>query len=173
MTKYTPEEAREKYLECFKGLYDVCIDQGWGDPFSYARSREIHMAIALDHDVADTYSGADAYDKGEPVEYKSTIGKGINATYNGISVKDTWEEQDEYLREEKLLKYDDHYYARYEHGDIVELWHLKGQQVYDYLRPRLEQKYNKLKSGAKQAADPRLGDNICASYIRSNAKALR
>ena len=67
MTKYTPEEAREKYLECFKGLYDVCIDQGWGDPFSYARSREIHMAIALDHDVADTYSGADAYDKGEPV----------------------------------------------------------------------------------------------------------
>ena len=173
MTKYTPEEARKKYEECFKGLYDVCIDQGWGDPFSYARSREIHMAIALDHDVADTYSGADAYDQGEPVEYKSTIGKDINATYNGISVKDTWEEQDQYLREEKLLKYDDHYYARYEHGDIVELWHLKGQQVYDYLRPRLEQKYKKLKARAKHPADPRLGDNICASYIRSHGKALR
>ena len=173
MTKYTPEEAREKYLECFKGLYDVCIDQGWGDPFSYARSREIHMAIELGHDVADTYSGADAYDDGKPVEYKSTIGENINATYNGISVKDTWEEQDEYLREEKLLKYDDHYYARYEHGDIVELWHLKGQQVYDYLRPRLEQKYDRLKKRATQPADPRLGDNICASYIRKCGKAIK
>ena len=104
MTKYTPEEARKKFKECFEGMYDVCEDQGWGDPNSYARSREIHMAIELGHDVADTYSGADAYDKGEPVEYKSTIGDNINATYNGISVKDTWEEQDEYLREEKALK---------------------------------------------------------------------
>ena len=73
MAKYTELQARRLYEQYFRGLYEVCEDQGWGDPFSYARSREIDMAIALDHDVSPTYSGADAYDHGEPVEYKSTI----------------------------------------------------------------------------------------------------
>ena len=172
MTKYSPEQAKELFKKHFEGLYEVCEDQGWGDPFSYARSREIDMAIALDHDVSPTYSGADAYDHGEPVEYKSTINDNINATYNGISVKDTWEDEDKYLRDEKLLKYKDHYYARYEHGKIVEMWHLTGQQVYDYLRPKLEQKYAKLKSRAKQPADPRLGATIGASYIREHGESM-
>ena len=57
------------------------------------------------------------YDKnGKPVEYKSTIDKRINGTYNGISVQDTWEEQERYLIDEKLGKYSGHYIARYERG---------------------------------------------------------
>ena len=173
MTKYSPEQAKELFKKHFEGLYEVCEDQGWGDPFSYARSREIHMAIELGHEVSEDYSGSDATDDKGEVEYKSTIGDKISATYNGISVKDTWEEQDEYLRSEKLLKYHKHYYARYEGAQIVELWSLGGDTVYNYLAPRLEKKFKKLKARAKQPADPRLGDNICAGYIKKHAHKIR
>ena len=37
----TPEE---KYRDLYEQMYDLCDEQGWGDPFSYARSREIYMA---------------------------------------------------------------------------------------------------------------------------------
>ena len=37
----TPEE---KYRDLYEQMYDLCKEQGWGDPFSYARSREIYMA---------------------------------------------------------------------------------------------------------------------------------
>ena len=107
----TPEQ---KYQQLFEKMYQLCIEQGWGDPFSYARSREIHLAGVLGHKVAEDYSGADAYDKYDlPIEYKSTIGKKLTATYNGISVQPTWEEQVDYLVDEKIGKYHHHYYARY------------------------------------------------------------
>ena len=54
----TPEE---KYRDLYEQMYDLCEEQGWGDPFSYARSREIYMAGLLGHKVADDYSGAVSY----------------------------------------------------------------------------------------------------------------
>ena len=36
--------AKRRFSECFSEMYNICKDMGWGDPFSYARSREIHMA---------------------------------------------------------------------------------------------------------------------------------
>ena len=98
MNTITPEL---QYQALYEQLYTLCEDQGWGDPFSYARSREIHMAGILGHRIADDYSGADAFDEEGGCEYKSTIGKHINATYNGISVQDTWELQEKYLIEDK------------------------------------------------------------------------
>ena len=66
----------EKYMQLFKQMSQVCDEQGWGDPFSYARSKEIYATCVLEHKVADSFSGADAFNQnGEPVEYKSTIGK--------------------------------------------------------------------------------------------------
>ena len=98
------ETAEQRYTRLFEEMYEICNTEGWGDPFSYARSREIHMAGILGHRVADDYSGADAYDKYDlPVEYKSTIGKKLTATYNGISVQDTWEKQVDYILNEKYL----------------------------------------------------------------------
>ena len=71
-TVTTPEQ---KYQQLFEAMYQLCDDNNWGDPFSYARSREIHLAGILGHQVSDTLSGADAYDSdNNPVEYKSTIG---------------------------------------------------------------------------------------------------
>ena len=66
----------QRYQQLFEQMYELCESNNWGDPFSYARSREIHLAGLLGHRVADDYSGADAYDNNNnPVEYKSTIGK--------------------------------------------------------------------------------------------------
>ena len=58
----TPEE---KYRDLYEQMYDLCEEQGWGDPFSYARSRELYMAGLLGHKVADDYSGEDAIDEDE------------------------------------------------------------------------------------------------------------
>ena len=51
----TPEQ---QYQQLFEQMYQLCEDNEWGDPFSYARSREIHMAGVLGHTIADDYSGS-------------------------------------------------------------------------------------------------------------------
>ena len=55
----TPEQ---KFQKLFEEMYTLCEENNWGDPFSYARSREIHMAGVLGHKVAEDYAGADAFD---------------------------------------------------------------------------------------------------------------
>ena len=57
LTRMTPEQ---QYQQLFEQMYALCEANEWGDPFSYARSREIHMAGILGHTIADDYSGADA-----------------------------------------------------------------------------------------------------------------
>ena len=64
----TPEQ---EYRELYEKMAQLCDQQGWGDPFSYARSKEIYAATVLGHQVAKDFSGADAIDNGEEVEYKS------------------------------------------------------------------------------------------------------
>jgi hypothetical protein len=154
------ERFRTAYLE----LQQVCQEAGWGDPFSYARGKEMFMAIELGHSVADTLSGADAYNQnGEPVEYKSTIGKSISGTYNGISVLPTWEEQVEYLRNKKIGCYGEHYIARFgkESGVIEEMYQLTGEQACEILIPKLAKKY----PTQLTKKDPRLGATITKGEI--------
>ena len=130
--------AEEKYKIGKKMMLEACDENGWGDPFSYARAKEIDIAIQLGHKVSDTLSGADGYDEDGGCEYKSTIGKNINGTYNGISVQPTWSEQVEYLKNEKIGKYKNHYIARFDKGNIVEVWKLDGKTVLNILLPKLE-----------------------------------
>ena len=161
VTQHTPEE---QYQQLFEAMYSLCDEHGWGDPFSYARSREIHLAGILGHTVADDYSGADAYDQdGQPVEYKSTIGKKLTATYNGISVQDTWENQLKYLKEEKIGKYQHHFFARYHLGKVVEVYRMTGQQVLDILIPNLKRQFE----DKRVKKDPRLGYTISNKLIQS------
>jgi hypothetical protein len=159
----TPEQ---KFQQLFEEMYQLCEEQGWGDPFSYARSREIHLASILGHQIAETYSGADAIspdpEEGE-VEYKSTIAKSINGTYNGISVQDTWEEQERYIIEDKIGKYSSHYYARYKDGRIVEIWKLTGDDVLMILLPKLKKDWARKINGNHK--DPRLSANLSKSEI--------
>ena len=100
--KMTPQK---EFADLFERMYELCNQNNWGDPFSYARSREIHLANTLNHKISDTLSGADAIDEDGECEYKTTVGKNITATYNGISVKSTWDEQLKYLEEQKICKY--------------------------------------------------------------------
>ena len=155
----------EKFAKIYKEMADLCEENGWGDPFSYARAKEIYAACALEHSVATTFSGADAFNKkGEEVEYKSTTDENIRGSYTGISVQPTWEKQVEYLKEEKILKYPEHYFNRFENGELVESWRLTGQQVYNILLPKIEKKFRNPKREKK--ADPRLSANVCMTEIK-------
>ena len=158
----TPEQ---KFAKLYKEMWDLCQENDWGDPFSYARAKEIYATCALGHSMpgADAYSGADGInEKGEGVEYKSTIGKNVKGAYTGISVKPTWAEQDKYLFEEKIAKYPEHYYNRFENGELVESWRLDGQTAYEILQPKVKKKY----PDAHKKADPRLSATVTNKEIK-------
>lgn len=156
----TPEQ---EYRNLYERMAELCEEQGWGDPFSYARSKEIYAATVLGHKVADTFSGADAFNsKGEPVEYKSTIDKNNKGSYTGISVQSTWKEQEAYLENEKIAKYPEHFYNRFQNGKLVESWKLDGDTVLDILKPKLRRKFDTV----FQKKDPRLSAQISWSEIQ-------
>lgn len=159
---------QEEFAQLFKRMYQICEQQQWGDPFSYARSREIHMANTLGHQIGSTLSGADAIDEDGECEYKSTIGPQIQATYNGISVQPTWEQQLAYLKTEKIGKYKNHYYARYKGANIVELYKLSVDKVLEFILPKLYTQYHRENKGK----DPRLGVTIPKKYIVEHATLM-
>ena len=164
----TPDQ---KFQKLFEEMYTLCEENNWGDPFSYARSREIHMAGVLGHKVAEDYAGADAFDEVGECEYKSTIGKNINATYNGISVQDTWEEQDEYILNNKIGKYENHYYARYDGGKIAEVWKLSAKDVLSLIMPKIKKQYPKKQKGFGK--DPRIGVSIPMRDIITHGERIK
>ena len=159
----TPEQ---RYKQLYEEMARVCEEQGWGDPFSYARSKEIYAACVLGHSVAGSYSGADAInnENNNECEYKSTIGPRCQGAYTGISVQDTWEEQDRYLLEEKIAKYPEHYYNRFEGGRMAESWMMSGIDVYNALRPKLKKSY----PNVLDKKDPRQSATITWSEIQQH-----
>jgi hypothetical protein len=165
--QFNSPEEEYKYL--YERMASLCEEQGWGDPFSYARSKEIHAAIELGHKVAATYSGADAFNDGnDPVEYKSTTGKAVQGAYTGISVQPTWEEQEKYLREEKIAKYPEHYYNRFDGGKLVESWVMDGDKVLDILLPKLCKKF----STVLNKKDPRLSATVTTKEIKKYGRRV-
>ena len=151
------QEAKKKYIELFQQMSDLCATEGWGDPHSYARSKEILAACHLGHEVSGTLSGADAFNKeGQAVEYKSTISKNCKGSYTGVSVFPTWEEQQKYLITKKIGTYPEHYYNRFEDGRLVESWKLSGKDVLSILLPKFAAKYPTVLS----KKDPRLSANL-------------
>ena len=151
------KRPEQRYIELYKEMADLCEAQGWGDPFSYARSKEVYASIELGHKVASTLSGADGFNqKNEPCEYKSTIAGKVKGSYTGISVQETWDKQVEYLKKEKIGKYPEHYFNRFAEGKLVESWRLTGQQVLDILIPKLQKKFPSVLT----KKDPRLSADV-------------
>ena len=138
------ETFQKKYKKLYLEMATLCENEpGVGDPFSYARSKEIFTAIEMQHEISDTLAGADGIDQEGACEYKSTTGKSIQGAYTGISVQPTWADQEKYLREEKIGKYENHYYSRFEGSKgIVEIWKLSGDDVLSILLPKLRKKYD-------------------------------
>jgi hypothetical protein len=167
MSKTFQKEYKRLYLE----LAALCEnEEGAGDAFSFARSKEILAAIELQHEISESLSGADAIDEDGECEYKSTINPSIKGSYTGISVQDTWEEQEEYLREEKIGKYENHYYSRFEGSKgIVEIWKLSGDDVLSILLPKLRKKYDTVLT----MKDPRLQANVSKKDIKQYGIQIR
>ena len=154
----------EEYVELYKQMAEICDKKGAGDPFSYARSKEIYAAIVLGHEVSETLSGADAYTKeGNPCEYKSTTTKNCKGAYTGISVQKTWGKQVKYLVEEKIVPYE-HYYTRFAKGRLVEAWMMPGELVYKILLPKIKTSYETLSS----RKDRRVSADMCWTDIKKH-----
>jgi len=162
----TPEE---EYLALYKRMAELCEEQNWGDPFSYARSKEINAACRLGHQVATTFSGADAImPDGTEVEYKSTTDVAVKGSYTGISVQPDWHSQLEYLAEDKIKKYPLHFYNRFEVGGLAESWVLEGGIVFDILVPKLKKKFPTVLN----KKDPRLSANVTTKEIKRYGKKV-
>jgi hypothetical protein len=162
----TPEQ---EYRNLYERMALLCEEQEWGDPFSYARSKEIYAATVLGHKVAPDFSGADAINQnGEELEYKSTIDKHCKGAYTGISVQPTWEQQEKYLTDKKIGKYTEHFYNRFNGGKLVESWKMNGKTVLGLLKPKLRRKFDTV----LQKKDPRLSANITWSEIQKYGKKV-
>lgn len=165
---YNNVSPEEHFALLYKEMYDLCMKQGWGDPFSYAVSREILIANKLGHKKAPDYSGADGIDQDGGCEYKSTINKNINGAYNGVSVQPTWERQEDYLCKEKIGKYKNHYIVRFGDGEIVECYRLDGSKVLELLLPKFKKSY----SNTLSKKDPRLGASLTKKEIYAYGEKL-
>tara|TARA_R110000796_G_scaffold10590_1_gene35194 strand:+ start:84 stop:581 length:498 start_codon:yes stop_codon:yes gene_type:complete len=162
----TPEQ---KFQQLYQEMAKLCDQQGWGDFSAYARSREIYAATVLGHTIANTFSGADAINQqGEEVEYKSTTAKNCQGCYTGVSVQPTWEEQERYLLEEKIAKYPEHYYNRFEDGHLVESWVILGDVVHQTLLPKFKKRFSTI----LRKKDPRLSATITWGEIRKLGKKV-
>jgi hypothetical protein len=161
----------EKTIKKIKNnLYEIDASMkaaGIGDVFSYSKIKEVLIAAELGHNVSANYDGADGIEPdGTLAEYKSTIGSRINATYNGISKQPTWEQQEKYLKEKKIGKYPNHYYARFEGVQIVELWKLRSDDVLKILLPKLKRDWDRKDSIDSKHTDQRPGANVCMTEIK-------
>jgi len=140
----TLSDLKQEFKRLCHRQYEISTKLGWGDTFNYSRTKEALMAVTLKHRLASEYAGADAY-KDEtddfPVEYKSTVNKHIKATYNGIGVHSTWEEQESYLKNNKIGKYKEHYIARFVGPQIVEMYMLTGEKILEYILPKIKIQY--------------------------------
>jgi hypothetical protein len=166
-----PMTPTEEYYYLWNRTYDLCIANEWGDPYSYARSREIYIANTLGHKIGITFSGPDAYEDTEmkiPVEYKTTTGKNIKASYTGISVHDTWEKQLLYLQNEKICKYQRHYFARFDGSKLAELWCMNCDKVLIGILPTIKKSFE----NSNRGADPRLCATLSKKYIYANATQI-
>lgn len=167
------QTPQDQFVELFKKLGSLSEQNNWGDPFSYARSREIMASIKLGHDICGTYSGADAFTKCElkkPIEYKSTIGPKICGSYTGISVFPTWQEQYLYLETKKIGKYL-HFYNRFSNHELVESWTVPTNKVLEILSKKLRKSFDEqgnIKASQMKKKDPRLSASMTYNEIVSN-----
>jgi hypothetical protein len=163
--------AGQKFIKLFEEMAVLCKEQGWGDPHSYARGKEIYATRVLGHTLpgANAYAGADGINEsGEEVEYKSTTNPKVKGAYTGISVQETWEQQIKHLQEEKILVYSEHYYNRFKDGKLVESWMLTGKMVYDLLLPKIKRSYE----SRHNRKDPRVAAGISNTEIKTYGRRV-
>ena len=94
----------------------------------------------------------------------------IRDRYNGISVQDTWDDQARYIIEEKIGKYENHYYARFDGGRVAEVWKLDANNVLKILLPKIKKQFDE---GTSHKKDPRIGVSISTKQIKEYGTRIR
>ena len=74
------------------------------------------------------------------------------------------------IKEDKIGKYENHYYARFEGGRVAEVWKLTCNKVLDILLPKIEKQFNQ---GTSHKKDPRIGVSISNTEIKKYGTQIR
>ena len=71
----------------------------------------------------------------------------------------------------KIGKYENHYYARYNGGKIAEVWRLRAKDVLSLIMPKIKKQYAKKQKGFGQ--DPRIGVSIPMRDIITHGERIK
>lgn len=152
-------DPKEIFIIIFKLACEICCELGWDFPWHYSKGVEYMMAIRLGHEPNPGSHGADAITtSGKEAEYKSTTTNRIIATFNGISYKETPEEMEKYLREEKFPFETYTCQVDPKTGSVEQMYQLTGEIICDALIPKVMKAYND--ESTKVKADARPGTRL-------------
>jgi hypothetical protein len=162
-----------KIVETMTLLSTLMVAQGYSnDPRKW---REVVASLQTGCIPSTAKSGADCINERliptqMGCERKSTIGKHPCGNYTGISRKNSWEEQVEYLKV-KIRDLGRHYFDRFDPvtGELIESWWMTGEQAYEILLPKIKKDFLRKKKQAeegKSPADPRPSGTICWKEIK-------
>jgi hypothetical protein len=116
---------------------------GWGDPFAAGRIREIILVNTLGHEIANTLHAEDAIGiDGYRREYKTQLHSRSWAGRYDVSRQGTWEEQEHYLRHEKIGNCLYHYFASFtEDNVLMEIHAMSGAIALSLILPKIKAQY--------------------------------
>ena len=75
-----------------------------------------------------------------------------------------------YIIEDKIGKYENHYYARFDGGRVAEVWKLDANNVLKILLPKIKKQFDE---GTSHKKDPRIGVSIGQKEIESYGQRIR
>ena len=169
----------EQIIEASIRLHQLMAKAGYStDPRTY---RETVAALLTGCRPTIEKSGADCYllreDGSEAkCERKSSEGK-LGGAYTGISWQEIWEEQERYIREDKIGNCEWHYFDHFDKrtGSLVECYRIPGDLLVDKkiagLHKQWEDRLEKMRKG-KLPKDPRLSFSLGARFIRTHGESI-
>jgi hypothetical protein len=147
----TREDAFALLKTNVESLYEVCNKMNWGDPFASGRIREIILVNTLGHEIADTLHNEDATGiDGLRREYKTQLNSRSWAGRYDVSRYPTWEEQEHYLRHEKIGNCVYHYFASFTEDNILmEIYAMSGAVALGLIMPKIKAQYHEDRTNKK------------------------
>jgi hypothetical protein len=167
------EADQAEYIEWYVKGCEKWIDAFGVDVFKSTKHTELLTCCVLGKGYC-VYKVTHGWDGWNPqkqkIELKSTRGKTITATYNGISVFPTIEGQkDEFQR--KIFECIEHYFMRLDGPRPVEMYFMSSSKVFEILWPKVEKQWQDLKAGASKK-DPRIGVIMTEKEIKTFGKMI-
>ena len=80
------------------------------------------------------------------------------------------ETYEKYIKEDKIGKYPNHYYAKFKDGKITEVWKLTCNVVLDILLPKIKKQFDQ---GTSHKKDPRIGVSVSQKEIKEYGERIR